>query len=209
MPRHIAYKLPLSSLDIVVVEDNQSMRQILHSMITAFGVSRLRVFSNGESALQEMPGDPPNLVISDWHMKPVNGYEMIRAMRHKDQPTLSLVPVIMLTGFASRSFVQKSFDAGVQQFLVKPVSPMALLKRIKWILMDDRELILQDEHYVRAESIKIASEKMIRNKAKVQILMARMMAEKGDSLKPAPAPEQFARAAGAETAGAEHEQWEI
>ncbi len=214
MPKHIAYKLPLSALDIVAIDDNQPMRQILYSIIHAFGIARLRIFANGESALQDMMDDPPNLVITDWHMKPVNGYEVVRTMRHKSSRSLSLVPVIMLTGFASRSFVQKSFDVGVQQFLIKPVSPNALLKRIKWILNDERELVLKDDFYVCAEELKVVNEKATRNKARVQILLARMMVEKNNAPGPAHTPAHTeepepAQAAVAQTGGRRHEQWEI
>ncbi len=179
MPRHIAYKLPMSALDVVVVDDNQPMRQILHSIVTAFGVMRFRSYADGESALLEIADDPPNLVITDWHMKPVNGYQLVRAMRHKSSTTLSLVPVIMLTGFASRGFVQKSFDAGVQQFLVKPVSPNALLKRIKWTLHDGRELILKDRFYVCEQDLALEDEKTIKERARNKIRLAHLLASRG------------------------------
>ena len=88
-------------------------------------------FSCGQAALDEMVNHPPNLLITDWHMKPMDGYQLLKTIRRAEMMPLCLLPVVMLTGFASRQFVQKSFDAGVQQFLVKPISPNTLLERIK------------------------------------------------------------------------------
>lgn len=147
MPYHAAYQLPFKALDIVVVEDSPHMRQILHSVLASFGVRRLRLFSCGQTALNEMVNDPPNLLITDWRMKPMDGYQLLQTIRRSNMMPLSLLPVIMVTGFASRQFVQTCFDAGVQQFLVKPVSPKTIYERIHWILSDSRFLTCQDGVY--------------------------------------------------------------
>ncbi|PLX34044.1 MAG: hypothetical protein C0605_14835 [Hyphomicrobiales bacterium] len=148
MPFHAAYQLPIEALDIVVVDDIQSMRQIFHSVLMAFGVRRLRFYANGRAALNEMVNDPPNMLITDWHMKPMDGVQLLRNIRKAEMMPLSLLTVIMVTGFASRSLVQDCFDAGVQQFLVKPISPKSVYERIQWILRDSRPLVRRGGGYV-------------------------------------------------------------
>lgn len=168
MPYHSAYLLPFESLDIVVVDDSQPMRHIYQSIILSFGVKRLRLFSGGQDALNEMVNDPPNLLITDWRMKPMDGYELLKTIRRSDMMPLSLLPVIMVTGYASRHFVQKCFDAGVQQFLVKPVSPNTIFERIKWTLSDSRFLLAENDVY----KLETHAEKEMRDRhASLELMM--------------------------------------
>ncbi len=147
MPHHSAYQLPFKALDIAIVDDSQHMRQILHTVIKSFGIRRLRMYDCGQKALSEMVNDPPNMLITDWQMKPLNGYELLTTIRKSEMMPLSLLPVIMLTGYASRQFVQSCFDAGVHQFLVKPLSPNTIYLRLKWILRDSRMLFEENGTY--------------------------------------------------------------
>ncbi len=184
MPNHLAYLLPICALDVVVIDDNPSMLYILKTIINAFGVRQTRIFSDGESALQEMAASPPNIVITDWNMQPINGYRLIREMRREGNEELNLVPVIMLTGYATRNLVEECIEAGVQQFMSKPVSPKSLLKRIQWVIKDARELVLHDGYYNYNESALQFSQEEIWKKARAGIMMAEHFAEMGSDPRP-------------------------
>lgn len=148
MPVHASYKHDMHKLDIAFIDDNKGIHKILKSVLNGFGISRLRTFERPDVALKHMQQDPPDLVITDWRMAPFDGCQLIKIMRHKDMGGLCLVPAIILTGHASRSFVDKALRSGAQQFLVKPISPEILYRRLKWVLKDDRHLVLKGDRYV-------------------------------------------------------------
>ena len=148
MYRSTAYGLSVEDLNVVVVEDSRPMQEVLRSILSALRVDRYRVFSNADEALKSMSMDPPNMIMSDWRMQPLSGYNMLKIIRHKSMSPLCFVPVLMLTGYATHTVVDKAFRAGAHQFLVKPISPTAVLQRIEMILQDDRRFRLEKDHYV-------------------------------------------------------------
>jgi DNA-binding response OmpR family regulator len=136
---HAAYGLPVGALDIVVVEDSKPMQMILRSILMAMKVSRVRIFDSPETAFEAMLGEPPNLILTDWKMEPVSGYQFLRTIRHARMAPLCFVPVMFITAFGTREVVEKVMRAGAHQLLVKPLSPSALHKRLLWLLQDDRQ----------------------------------------------------------------------
>lgn len=148
MFRSTAYGLPVQRLNVVVVEDSRPMQEVIRSILSSMRVERVRVFSNADEALKSMSVEPPNLIISDWRMQPLSGYNLLKIVRHKSMMPLCFVPVMMVSGHATPDVVDKAFRAGAQQFIVKPISPATIFKRIEMVLNDDRLFQLEDEHYV-------------------------------------------------------------
>ena len=145
---HSAYGLPVEALDVVIIEDNESMIRILRAILTAFGISKIRSHTNCEAALADMFDRPPDLVISDWRMEPMNGLQFLRNLRHQTMGALATTAVVMVSGYASAARVKQAMLAGANQFLVKPVSPAALLARLEWVVRDDRQFLLKGNRYV-------------------------------------------------------------
>lgn len=134
-----AFGKELKSLNILMVEDNGSMRLLLRTMLNTFGVTNLRQARDGTDGLVEMQVYDIDLVISDWEMQPMNGREFISRIRSVRNEPYCFTPIIVLTGHASRSLVTEAFEIGATHLLVKPVTPSSLLHRIQWVLSDDRE----------------------------------------------------------------------
>ncbi|WP_319773463.1 response regulator [Breoghania sp.] len=142
MRHSAAYKLPLSALDIVVVDDSKQMQTIIRSVLLAMRVARVRTFDTAEKALQAMLTEPPNLIITDWRMEPVTGYQLLRSIRHRQMAPLCFVPVLMITAHTTRPLVEKALKAGAHHVLAKPLAPNALHQRIEWIARDERKFCL-------------------------------------------------------------------
>lgn len=148
MTTHRAYGVAIESLDVAVVEDSRPMQTLLRSMLAAQHVGRIRVFDGAEQAFQQMLHEPPHLLIADWKMKPVSGYQLLRAIRHKDIAPLCTVPVIMISGHATRGLVEQAFVAGAHSFLVKPIAPAVLYRAIMRVLADRRSFQLEGDALV-------------------------------------------------------------
>jgi len=148
MYRSTAFEMQIENLNVVVVEDSRPMQEVLRSILSSLRVERIRVFSNADEALKSMSMDPPTLIISDWQMKPLSGHNMLKIIRHKSMAPLCFVPVLMISGHATHTIVDKAFRAGAHQFLVKPISPTAVFQRLGMILNDERRFVLENDHYV-------------------------------------------------------------
>ncbi|MDJ0932887.1 response regulator [Breoghania sp.] len=105
MRHSAAYQVPLESLDVVVVEDSKQMQTIIRSVLGAMRVQRVRTFDSAEKALQAMLSEPPHLIIIDWRMEPITGYQFLRSIRHRQMAPLCFVPVLMITAHGIRSLV--------------------------------------------------------------------------------------------------------
>lgn len=145
MTRHYAYGLDFGDLDIAVVDDSKPMQTILRSTLLSFRVRRVRTYDTAESALEMMRLDPPNMIITDWRMKPMSGIGLLRTVRQRRHAPLCFLPVIFVTAHGTRTLVDRVLREGAQHVLAKPIAPSVLYDRILWTLHDSRPLVLNDE----------------------------------------------------------------
>jgi DNA-binding response OmpR family regulator len=149
-PRHAAYGAALEELNIVVIDPSRTMQTILRSMLQQLRPKRIRIYDAATDALRDMLLEPPSLVLTDWRMEPISGHRLLKVLRHKSMAPLCFVPIIVVTGQATRSSVESAFRTGSHAVLVKPIAPTALRQRIEWILHDDRTFALAGENWVIA-----------------------------------------------------------
>ena len=145
--------MSLSDLDVLVVDDNAKMRHLIRIILQSFGVANIRQARDGPAALAEINSKCPSIIISDWEMEPMNGLEFLQSVRSVFRDPLCLVPIIVLTGHASKPLIKKAFDAGATQLLVKPVTPANVLQRVNWVLEDDRPFMRVGNIYRQDMSI--------------------------------------------------------
>ena len=112
----------LERLQVLLVEDNLNMRALLRSILNAFGISGIRDVQNGEQAINELAHYTPDIVITDWVMEPVDGIALSRFIRADDHSPDIFLPIIMVTGHTQEWRVLQARDAGVTEFLAKPIT---------------------------------------------------------------------------------------
>lgn len=147
MKHHAAFGLSMEDIDAVVVEDSKPMQTILRSILLSFKVARVRVFDSADEALEASLAEPPNVILTDWRMEPTSGYQFLRLVRHRHMEPLCYVPILFITAHGTRPLVDKALRAGAHHVLVKPLSPSTLFKRLKWLLTDDRPIILEQSGF--------------------------------------------------------------
>ena len=147
----------VTKLSILIVEDNVHFRTLIHSILRALGVRDLEEARDGNEALEILRDATPDLVILDWKMEGMDGVECVRQIRAVNGPN-RFVPIIMVTGYTASSLKKQARDAGVNDFLGKPISPQSLLGRIASV-MEARADYFQTDNYFgperRRKSIKI------------------------------------------------------
>ncbi len=131
--------LNLSRVSVLVVDDNAHMRRIVKEILRSLGVAAISEAQDGADALKAMRGMPPDLVIVDLDMRPLDGLEFTRLVRTADDSPDPFVPIIMLTGHTEAYNVAQARDAGVNEVLAKPVSVKGLYGRIRTVVERPRQ----------------------------------------------------------------------
>lgn len=150
-----AYGLELEELDVLIVEDNAHMRRLVETILQAFGISKIRDAIDGNDALVRIEAREPNLIISDWEMKGMDGCTFLEELRKVENQPACFIPVIMLTAHGRPQLIRRAFEAGASQFLVKPLTPANLLHRIDWILADKRPFLEEGGRMRQKMSLRI------------------------------------------------------
>ncbi len=133
----------LRALSILIIDDNDNMCSIIKTVLIALGIEHfnIKVCRDAVEALRELRMFPADIAICDWKMEPLDGLDFARMIRTgKDSPNTYL-PIIMLTGFTEMSRVMEARDAGVNEFMAKPISAKGLYLRICSIVDHPREYI--------------------------------------------------------------------
>ena len=116
------------SMPILVVDDYATMIRILRNLLKQLGFENVDDASDGSSALVKMHGKKYGLVISDWNMEPMTGYDLLKEVRAN--PELSQTPFIMITAESKTENVIAAKKAGVGNYIVKPFNSATLKTKI-------------------------------------------------------------------------------
>jgi two-component system chemotaxis response regulator CheY len=123
------------SMPVLVVDDYNTMVRIIRNLLRQVGFTNIDDASDGLSALKRMSEKQYGLVISDWNMEPMTGYELLKQMR--GDPQLASVPFIMITAESKTENVIAAKKAGVSNYIVKPFNAATLKSKIDAIFADE------------------------------------------------------------------------
>jgi len=141
----VAYEL--KNLNVLLVEDDPSMRFLLRDMLAAFGIEKTVTVPDGTKAFAELRQFPADIIITDWVMEPVDGLDFTRMVRSAPDSPNPFVPIIMLTSQGAYERVQKARDTGVTEYLIKPVTANALYSRIVNVIQNPRQFVRVSEYF--------------------------------------------------------------
>jgi CheY-like chemotaxis protein len=137
----------LDHLKILIVEDNQHMRTLLRALLNSVGIREIVEANNGASALDVLRERKCDLILSDLAMKPMDGLEFSRKVRNGDRISNPFTPIIMITGHTEKHRVEAARDAGVTEFLAKPITAHSLFSRIAEIVERPRAFVRCDSYF--------------------------------------------------------------
>ena len=129
------------AIKVMMIDDSRHMRLIIKSLLLQLGCKFIREAGDAATAFKEMQNFPCDLIIVDWAMEPLDGLDFVRLVRTAKDSRNPYVPIIMLSGFTEFRRVAEARDAGVNEFLAKPVSAEVLGARISSIFKNPRDFI--------------------------------------------------------------------
>lgn len=120
------------STPVLVVDDYQTMVRILRNLLKQVGFNDVDDASDGGAALAKLREKEYGLVISDWNMEPMTGYELLQHVRADEK--LQNLPFIMVTAESKTENVVAAKKAGVNNYIVKPFNAQTLQAKITAVL---------------------------------------------------------------------------
>lgn len=137
----------LGTLHILLVDDNANMRSILVTMLRSVGVGRISEAENRDQALDLVRQHAVDIAIVDFRMEPVDGVALTRVFRDESQSPNPYLPIIMMTGHSERSRVTEARDAGVTEFVTKPVITSDLMRKIEAVILKPRAFVRSETFF--------------------------------------------------------------
>lgn len=119
-------------MKVLVVDDYSTMRRIIRNLLTQIGYTDIDEASDGGDALQKLRAVHYGLVISDWNMEPMTGYDLLKQVRADDK--LKTTPFIMVTAESKTENVIAAKNAGVDNYIVKPFNAATLQQKINSVM---------------------------------------------------------------------------
>ena len=129
------------NLCVLIVDDDQTMKLILSNVFKTLKVKSCLVAADGEKALEMFKSYKPDVVVTDLNMQNIDGIELTRAIRDINKKWKMITPVMLLSGYADKEFVQKALDAGVHEFMLKPFSVNDIATRVAYMMTKPRKSI--------------------------------------------------------------------
>lgn len=118
--------------NILVVDDNPHAVTMVSIVLSRNIECELSVAFDGPTAIKKAREIIPDLILMDWQMPGIDGIRAIEIL--KDDPETTNIPIIMITCYSERDYLEKAFKAGVIDFIKKPYEQVELLARIRSVL---------------------------------------------------------------------------
>lgn len=122
------------NMPILIVDDYKTMLRIVRNLLKQLGFDNVDEATDGAQALEKARAKAYGLIISDWNMEPMTGYELLKEVRADNQ--LKATPFIMVTAESKTDNVIAAKKAGVNNYIVKPFNAATLQQKIASVLGD-------------------------------------------------------------------------
>lgn len=136
-----------SALNVLIVDDNAPMRKILRSVLWELKITSVEEARNGEHALSVCETFRPDVIITDYRMDPMDGVELTQKIRDGDTRLDPYVPIIMVSGHTEMDRIVRARDAGITEFLAKPISAKMLYYRLRVVAENPRQFVRTHEFF--------------------------------------------------------------
>jgi two-component system, chemotaxis family, chemotaxis protein CheY len=139
--------IDMSGLNLLVADSNHYMRKIIRAMLRGFGITNIREAADGALALEELNTHLIDLMIADYALETLNGVELTELIRGAEDSHNRFVPIIMLSAYTEKWRIEGARDAGVTEFLRKPLCAQDLYLRLQEVIMHPRSFVRTPRYF--------------------------------------------------------------
>lgn len=137
----------LRKVNILVVDDSGFMIKLLKTILRGLAVGAVEECSDSAAVIDYLRDSQPDIVFLDLDMPGIDGLEVARQIRKGEDAPNPFVPIIMVTAHTKRINVLQARDAGVTEFLAKPVSARSVYERLATCIEAPRPFVRTAEYY--------------------------------------------------------------
>ena len=137
----------LDNVSALVVDDNRFMRTVFVNVLRGLSIRHVAEARDGHEALEELRSTPIDLVVMDWEMEGMSGMKLLETIRSGKRGINPLVPVIVVSANTIARNIIQARDAGMTEFLAKPVSAASLYARIVSIIENPRRYVRTGSYF--------------------------------------------------------------
>lgn len=137
----------LSQIKVLVAEDYPPMRKLLGQVLFELNVEDFHMVGNGQEAIDFLEENQIDLLLVDNIMDPIDGTELTRMIRAGKTAADRHTPIIMVSGETSKDLIVGARDAGVNEFLAKPISTRMVYQRFMNIIENPRPYVEAEGFY--------------------------------------------------------------
>jgi two-component system chemotaxis response regulator CheY len=134
-------------LSVMVIDDNPHMLDLISEVLRGLSIRRVIRLTDAAEAFKQMMSETVDLIILNHVMDSLNGIEFARLVRSGEDSPDTFVPIIMVTGYGDAATVRAARDAGVNEFLAKPISARGLYARILEVIDKARPFIRCPDYF--------------------------------------------------------------
>jgi two-component system chemotaxis response regulator CheY len=120
------------NMRILIVDDFKTMLRIVESMLKQLGFSNIDEATDGTAALELIKKNKYDLILSDWNMEPMSGFDLLKNVRAN--PTTSAIPFVLITAESKTENIIAAKQAGVSNYIVKPFNALTLKEKLVAVL---------------------------------------------------------------------------
>jgi two-component system chemotaxis response regulator CheY len=123
----------MSDINILIVDDYKTMLRVIRNLLGQIGYKNVDEATDGGMALEMIRHKQYGLIISDWNMEPMSGFDLLKTIR-ATPGAMQKVPFIMVTAESKTENIIAAKQAGVNNYIVKPFSAETLKAKIDSVL---------------------------------------------------------------------------
>ncbi len=137
----------LGNITVLVVDDNFHMISIVSTILKGFGVGHVLTAKDGATALELISASDVDIIFTDYRMDFLDGEELVRLIRNSGDSTNRFIPIIMLTGYSELKKVRAVRDAGIDEFVRKPVTPKEIYAKMVAVVNRQRPFVKSPSYF--------------------------------------------------------------
>ena len=121
----------IQQLHFLVVDDNKHMSMLIKNLLHALGSRMVAEANDAADAFAELTHFPADIIITDYHMQPLDGLDFVRLVRTGSDSPNPFVPIIMLSARSEEVDRVRGLETGADDYVVKPYSVIELMARVR------------------------------------------------------------------------------
>ncbi len=126
--------MKIEEAKVLVIDDDKVMMMFVTNLLARLGIEQVQEAANGEAGLALVEGFHPDVILSDIHMKPMDGLEFVKQLRGHPVAAIRKTPVLIMSADSGTEVSNVSVPLGIAGYIVKPPQISALKLKLEHVL---------------------------------------------------------------------------